>query len=398
MQEMNRPSHQPFVTELLALRAELDAARGADDLAHLEKIERWGRLCTAFGFATAWIAPNPLSVLLLSQGRLTRWTMLAHHILHKAYDKISGAADRHTSRHFGAGWRRLVDWMDWIVPQAWTLEHNGLHHYHIGERYDPDLVEAHLQWLRKSKLPGAVRYGLVALMSATWKWAYYAPNTAQVAHEVDSARKEQQSGLLERTTPYRAENWDPRAPAGRKLWLRSLLPYATLQFGIIPLLFFPLGPWAVMSVWVNSLLAEFVTNIHSFLLIIPNHCGNDLVRFDLPTGSREEFYLRQIIGTVNYRCGGDWRDFLHGWLNYHIEHHLFPDLTMLQYQRMQPKLRALCEKHGLPYVQESVFRRAKKALDIMSGNASMKRHRHGLSSSSAAPSATSLTCDSALAK
>jgi hypothetical protein len=30
--------------------------------------------------------------------------------------------------------------------------------------------------------------------------------------------------------------------------------------------------------------------------------------------------------------GSDANDFLHGWLNYQIEHHMFPDLSMLSYQ------------------------------------------------------------------
>ncbi len=32
-----------------------------------------------------------------------------------------------------------------------------------------------------------------------------------------------------------------------------------------------------------------------------------------------------------------------------------------------------CEKHGIPYKQESVFRRARKAIDVIVGKASMKR-------------------------
>jgi hypothetical protein len=46
---------------------------------------------------------------------------------------------------------------------------------------------------------------------------------------------------------------------------------------------------------------------------------------------------------------------------------------MLQYQRMQPKVRALCEKHGIPYVQESVWTRARKMVDIVVGKSSMRR-------------------------
>ena len=45
---------------------------------------------------------------------------------------------------------------------------------------------------------------------------------------------------------------------------------------------------------------------------------------------------------------------------------------MLQYQRGAPQLKALCEKHGVPYVQESVWTRLRKTIDIMVGKSSMR--------------------------
>lgn len=50
-----------FARAVKGLRAEIDASLGPDDLRHLRRIERWGRLATAVGLATAPIAPNPLS-------------------------------------------------------------------------------------------------------------------------------------------------------------------------------------------------------------------------------------------------------------------------------------------------------------------------------------------------
>jgi fatty acid desaturase len=156
--------------------------------------------------------------------------------------------------------------------------------------------------------------------------------------------------------------------------LRCWLPYAAWRFGLAPALFLPLGWWAWLSVLVNSLVAEALTNFHSFLMIVPNHAGDDLHRFDGPVrGGKGEFYLRQVLGSANYRCGGDLNDTLHGWLNYQIEHHVWPDLTLLQYQRAQPRLKALCERHGVPYVQESVFRRFRKMVAVAVGAGKMKR-------------------------
>ena len=84
-----------------------------------------------------------------------------------------------------------------------------------------------------------------------------------------------------------------------------------------------------------------------------------------------EFYLRQILGSVNYPTGSDTNDFFYGWLNYQIEHHLWPDIPLSQYQYAQPKVEAVCKKHGIPYRQDSVFKRLLKAVNIMVGRTSM---------------------------
>ena len=50
---------------------------------------------------------------------------------------------------------------------------------------------------------------------------------------------------------------------------------------------------------------------------------------------------------------------------------------MLSYQRGAPELKAICERHGVPYTRESVFVRLRKTLDIMIGAASMRRWPEG---------------------
>ena len=83
--------------------------------------------------------------------------------------------------------------------------------------------------------------------------------------------------------------------------------------------------------------------------------------------------MRQVLGSANYATGSDLGDYAHLWLNYQIEHHLFPDLPMLRYREIQPKVKALCARYGIPYLQEGVFTRAKKMIAVAVGRASMKR-------------------------
>lgn len=325
-------------------------------------------MASVLGYATIWLFPNPFSASLLSFGQLTRWLM-AHLILHRAYDKVPGVPPRYTSKVFGKGWRRFVDWFDWIHPAAWHHEHNVLHHYYTGEERDPDLIERNVQFIREARLPKALKYGAVALTALTWRYTYYAPNTISVLPSAAAGKGMNDAGAEFLTF---RDLLKFNRPQVRKLWLQCYLPYGLFHFVLLPALFLPFGTSIALCVLGNKLLAECILNVHSFLVIGPNHSGDDIYRFDYHIGSREEFYVHQVLGSANYRTGGDVVDQMQIWLNYQIEHHLFPDIPMLKYQEIQPEVRALCEKHGMPYVQESVFMRFKKMVDIWVGNSSMK--------------------------
>ncbi|RYX98500.1 fatty acid desaturase, partial [bacterium] len=150
-------------------------------------------------------------------------------------------------------------------------------------------------------------------------------------------------------------------------------PYTIQHFGIFPLLFSPFGFWSMFSALSNSVMADILTNLHTFAMVSPNHTGDDLYRFDSKPDNKAERYFRQVIGSVNYDCGNDLIDFTHLWLNYQIEHHLYPDIPMLKYQEYQPQIKAICEKYNVPYIQENVFIRIKKMVDIAVGNTTMKK-------------------------
>ena len=122
-----------------------------------------------------------------------------------------------------------------------------------------------------------------------------------------------------------------------------------------------------------------------FLVVGPNHAGDDLYRFDDKPKSKGERLARQVVGSVNYRTGSvggiggsrigrDLVDAAHLWLNYQIEHHLFPDIPMLKYQQYQTRIREICERHRLPYIQQSVFRRFAKMAQNFVGNTKMRRY------------------------
>ena len=362
------PCADEFTVALNALERHYLNSSTQRDFKHLLAKERMGRAFTLAGFGLALVHPL-LGAVGFCVGLLSRW-LLAHHVLHGGYDRVPGIPKRYTSRGFAQGHRRWLDWFDWIPPQAWSHEHNLLHHYYTNEVKDPDLLEANARLMRGWRIPVFLKWSALFLIACTWKLTYYSVNVLN--------HLEAKAGGSKPIKPITLTNfYDLRLPLVRK-WIRvCILPYFSVHFVVLPLLFLPLGWWAVGSVFWARVLGELLHNLHMFLVIVPNHAGEDVTRFEGRFQGRGEFYRRQILGTANYQCGNEWLDYSQMWLNYQIEHHLFPRLTMLQYREVQPKVKALCAEHGLPYIQENLFRRVVKMVAISTGKASMVRSQEG---------------------
>jgi fatty acid desaturase len=124
----------------------------------------------------------------------------------------------------------------------------------------------------------------------------------------------------------------------------------------------------LQNVVINYLMADVLCNFHTFAIIVPNHSGGDMYLYKTPVkGKSDEWLLRQCISSTNYKTGNNVIDYLQGWLNYQIEHHLFPDMSAYEYQIMQKDVQRVCKKYGIPYVSESVFVRLWKTVKIMTG-------------------------------
>lgn len=365
-----------FGDDIRSLEDELRSDLGKEDAEHMYKISKWGRISSFLGYVSSLLGVNPISAFLISQGKFTRWTTVAHHVLHRAYDGIEGINPRYQSKNFARGWWRLWDWLDWIYPPAWEKEHNVLHHYKLGERFDPDVFEDNVERVRNHPSSKKAKFTLLGLGATQWKWFYYAPST--IKQLFSPKKKMQMDEEFDRLRPG-DQVFNPLSKQGRALFVHSFIPYTLVNFLLLPALISVFSYQMALSLLLNLIFAEIITNLHTFLVIVPNHTGADLYRFTEGTKSQDEFYLRQIIGSANYRCGGDISDFFHGWLNYQIEHHLWPDMTILQVQKAQPKLKEICRKHHVPYAQESVWKRLARLLKIYLGDESMKVWTYKLS-------------------
>ena len=372
-----------------ALKKDIEDAKASigeasqEDFEHLLKMERWSRSFTFAGYGllllisiielmwsnglNGWFfgISAILAGVLIGVGNVGRWANVTHPVLHGAYDKVENIPEKYTKKYYANGSRRWLDWLDWITPQAWMYEHNIMHHYHLGELDDPDNVERNMQWLIKSDIPMWLRRVIVYIFAGTWKFTYYAPNTLRILQN-KKLKEENKKEIMD-------YEFDPRTPFGFELWWDYYLPYGVVQFLVIPALFLPLGVDAVINALIVVIIAEYYANLHSFLVIVPNHSADDIYMFNEPYEGKGEFYLRQIMGSVNYKTGSDWNDFLHGFLNYQVEHHIFPDMPLSFYQKTQPIIKEICAKHNLEYRQESVWKRIGMTIDLMIGKTKLLR-------------------------
>eukprot|EP00549_Striatella_unipunctata_P025676 CAMPEP_0118713386 /NCGR_PEP_ID=MMETSP0800-20121206/25480_1 /TAXON_ID=210618 ORGANISM="Striatella unipunctata, Strain CCMP2910" /NCGR_SAMPLE_ID=MMETSP0800 /ASSEMBLY_ACC=CAM_ASM_000638 /LENGTH=373 /DNA_ID=CAMNT_0006618817 /DNA_START=283 /DNA_END=1404 /DNA_ORIENTATION=- len=344
-------------------------------------------MCAAIGLlGMGWFKWNIVSIVALSTWTFTRWTMIAHHTCHGGYDKCHPNKGRWNRFKFAVGsfWRRLCDWFDWMMPEAWNVEHNNRHHYKLSEKEDPDLVENNMRSLRKSEMPLPLKYLKLSVLMVTWKWFYYAPNTYK---ELKMAKMRREGKSLP------AGKWDPEDPVTFQEILSGQNPfysmseffavvagpYFVIHFLLLPLpylfigRYMGLGDTLYLNALVNLFAAELLTNFHAFFAVVTNHAGDDMYRFRKScrpfSGS---FFLRQVLASAAFDMGTDPIDFFHGFLNYQVEHHLWPSLSMLSYQKAAPQVQAICAKHGVPYIKQNVFWRLKKTTDIMVGTANMK--------------------------
>ena len=344
------------------MRAEqADLVGGAAHVAHLRRISTIASAMYALGVATMWLPAYTLVPwVCLSTATFARWVMVAHHVSHGGYERW------HSRRAFARGVRRFCDWFDWIQPEAWSHEHNKMHHRALGEwPGDPDVVEEVFGPVRRAPVPRAAKYALVVAGACVWKWVYYAPGTLMFRRG---------------RTPV---PWLPRiaavalAPRVALELATVMLPYMLYCFVALPALcWLATGEWR--DALANALLAEILTNVHGFVTIVTNHTGADVCRFDGPCAVAGEFVLRQVIGSVDVTTESAVGDFLWGYLNYQVEHHLWPTLSMLGCRRAHPHLVRICARHGVPMVREQgawrgLVARVRKTAAVAVGAASMRR-------------------------
>ena len=100
-----------------------------------------------------------------------------------------------------------------------------------------------------------------------------------------------------------------------------------------------------------------LTGLYMGSVFAPNHKGMPVLERHQQMG----FMTQQIITTRNL-YSNPITDFVYGGLNYHIEHHLFPNMPRNNLKKAQKVVREFCRTHGFPYYETGVLQSQREIL------------------------------------
>lgn len=136
--------------------------------------------------------------------------------------------------------------------------------------------------------------------------------------------------------------------------LKKLARFVGYQYVLFPVL---CGCYAGLRAALCMLLATWVAVVIRNLIFVALQTGSS-VGEGISTShehgpskrTRAERYVFQIETSKNYRLTA-FGTFLTGGLDRHIEHHLWPHLPPQRLRVLAPRVKALCEMHGVRYVE-----------------------------------------------
>jgi fatty acid desaturase len=309
--------------ELEAIRRDIEDSRGEKDRVYIERaiafqrgLEITARVVIAGNCRKAgWV----LGATALAVAKSIENMELGHNICHGQWDWMNDP-EIHSST-----W----EWDMAGVSSQWRYSHNYRHHVFtnvIG--MDDDLgygvmrVTRDQQW-RLSNLLQPVRNMLLAIMFE-WGIALQGWESQRGSAATDAEKTAHTRALIGKIARQAGKDYLFFPALSLRRWRRTLTA---------------------------NLVANLLRNVWAYLVISCGHFPDGAEKFTpaaLEDETKPEWYLRQMLGTANFRAGPVLA-FLSGNLCYQIEHHLFPDLPSNRYAQIAARVRAVCATYDLPY-------------------------------------------------
>ena len=314
---------EALAVELDTIRRDIEDSLGVKDRAHIRRaiaiqrcLEIAARLIIGVSKTrSGWM----LGTGTLAVAKCIENMELAHNIIHGQWDWMNDP-EIHSST-----W----EW-DMVGPSShWRSSHNANHHVFTNiVGMDDDLGFGILRVTRDQEWrPGNLLQPLRAvLLAAAFEWgvAFHDLYSIQERAATEAGKAAHKTDLLRKMARQAGKDYVLFPALSRRRWRRVL------------------GA---------NVVANGLRNAWAYIVIVCGHFADGAEKFDpsvLQDETKPLWYLRQMLGTGNFRAGRV-LSFMTGHLCYQIEHHLFPDLPSNRLPEIAERVRPLCVKYDLPY-------------------------------------------------
>src|ERR1700761_2133837 len=319
-----------LAAELDTIRCDIEESRGAKDREYIRRAIAFQRGLEVASRLTILASKTKVGwtagTVALAAAKCVENMELAHNITHGQWDWMNDP-EIHS-----ATW----EW-DMVGPPAhWMSSHNHRHHVFTNVvDVDHDLgfgvmrVTREQEW-RPSKLLQPLRAVLLAGL-LEWGVGLHGLYAVQGGGDTGAGKAAHHKTMV------------------RKMIRQSVKDY---------LLFPALSLRKFRRTFGATLVANGLRNAWAYIVIVCGHFADGADKFTasvLQDETKPEWYLRQMLGTANFRSGRV-LSFMSGHLSYQIEHHLFPDLPSNRLPEIAERVRALCVTYDLPYTTGSFLR------------------------------------------
>ncbi len=319
-------------TELESLGAALELLRqevkddlGQRDADYIRAIVRRQQMAEITGRVLLQFSFNPVSwalgVGLLSIAKILENMEIGHNVMHGQYDWMNDP------RFFS----QTYEWDTICDGDSWRRTHNFEHHTYtnilgLDRDYGYGLLRLtdNIPW-KPRHLFQFINY---VLLSMLFDWGVG-------LHELEAEKIRSGKIRVRDKLPF------------LKRFLKKARNQVAKDYVVFPLLAGPL----MINVLLGNLLANLVRNLWASTIIFCGHFTEGAQTFrkqDCENETRGMWYYRQLLGSSNF-TGSKWLHIMSGHLSFQIEHHLFPDIPAHRYREISPRVRQICEEHGIPY-------------------------------------------------
>lgn len=225
----------------------------------------------------------------------------------------------------------------------WKVQHNVLHHTYTNvHEEDEDIsprgalrLTPHSDWKKLHKYQFIYAWFLYGLMTIVW--LFY--------KDFSRLHKYQRTGMVKAQKANAVKEW--------AILIATKLFYVGYIF-VLPLVLTSLSWWQII---VGIVAMHYVAGFILAIIFQPAHVIEG-TEFPLPDETRtleNNWAVHQLMTTTNFGNESKWFSWYVGGLNFQIEHHLFPNICHVHYDKIASIVKSTAHDFGLPYKSSRTF-------------------------------------------